>query len=598
LFLDRSAFLLFLAAHAYFVLVHPDLTARIVIFSLAMIFACVRGVMILGKLDPNLRRAGLGIFFVFTLFISFSLVRILIVCVLPIGHDLFSDSSFDSLIMVLYMTLFTAMTFSLVSLVGRRVYIDQQTAMEEKSAAEEALRSSEEKFAKAFRGSPDAISISRLDNGRFIDVNDSFCSISGYARDEILSEVSINVWQNQDLRQSLINDILKTSFVNAREVTFVGKSGRLIHSVYSGGIIQIDGIDHLLSVVRDLSEVERTERILRVRLALREYAAGHSTEALMIKALDEIEDLTDSQIGFYHFVEEDKGALSLQAWSTRTSEKFCKADAKGAHYGIEQAGVWADAIRERKPIVHNSYESLPNRKGLPVGHAAVNREVVVPTMRNDKIVAILGVGNKATEYSEADVSLIAFIADLVWTIVEQKRSDERIIELNRKLEQLAMTDDLTGMANRRAFFSLAPKEIQKAIRYKTTVSFIMLDLDFFKNINDSFGHDSGDSILVMVSDIIKSNVRDIDLAVRLGGEEFGVLMPNTSLSDALLSAERLRQAIEQAHCENREKMLRITVSIGVAQRSDSLPDLDALMRKADESLYRAKESGRNRVVSD
>jgi PAS domain S-box-containing protein len=112
-------------------------------------------------------------------------------------------------------------------------------------------------------------------------------------------------------------------------------------------------------------------------------------------------------------------------------KEFCTAAGKGSHYGIEQAGVWGDAVRERRPVIHNDYASLPNRKGLPDGHATVIRELVVPIFRNDKIVAILGVGNKHSDYTENDIQIVSFFADVAWEIAGKKRSEEALAERER-----------------------------------------------------------------------------------------------------------------------------------------------------------------------
>lgn len=146
--------------------------------------------------------------------------------------------------------------------------------------------------------------------------------------------------------------------------------------------------------------------------------------------------MTDSPIGFYHFVEPDQITLSLQAWSTRTMQEYCKAEGQGLHYPVEQAGIWADSIRERKPVIHNDYESLPAslRKGLPEGHAALVRELVVPVFREDQIVAILGIGNKPQPYNQKDVEMANYFADVAWEIAERKQAEQ---QLSNYAEQLA-----------------------------------------------------------------------------------------------------------------------------------------------------------------
>jgi diguanylate cyclase (GGDEF)-like protein len=276
--------------------------------------------------------------------------------------------------------------------------------------------------------------------------------------------------------------------------------------------------------------------------------------------------------------------------------EFCKAEGKGMHYPISEAGVWVDCVRERKPIIHNDYASLPNRKGMPAGHAEVTRELVVPTMRNGRIVAILGVGNKPVDYDQKDVEFVSYIADVVWTIVEQKQANERILQLNTKLEQLAMTDELTGLFNRRSFFNRGVEEIRRSQRYHSPLSLLMLDIDGFKAVNDTFGHDVGDHMLRCVADTLLHNIREIDVLARLGGEEFGILLPNTEAADAVKLAERLRLAIEKTSCAVQDQKTSVTVSIGVATRKKEIQSIDGLLKRADTAMYQAKNQGRNRVI--
>jgi PAS domain S-box-containing protein len=179
-----------------------------------------------------------------------------------------------------------------------------------------------------------------------------------------------------------------------------------------------------LAMYTDISERKRSEDVTLARLRLMEAAATQSFSGLLRLTLDEVEALTDSQIGFYHFVEEDQKTLSLQAWSTQTSAAFCQALAQGRHYSIDQAGVWVDCVHERRPVVHNDYAALPHRKGLPPGHAEVRRELVVPIFRRDKIVAILGVGNKPLPYTDSDVDTVNYLADVAWEIVQRKQAED------------------------------------------------------------------------------------------------------------------------------------------------------------------------------
>jgi PAS domain S-box-containing protein len=190
-------------------------------------------------------------------------------------------------------------------------------------------------------------------------------------------------------------------------------------------------------VFRDVTREYRVRRLAQTRLALLEYTVAHTLDELLTKALDEIGGLLNSPIGFCHFVDADQKALTLQQWSTRTRQEFCRAQGHGLHYGVDQAGVWADCLRERQPVVHNDYAALPQRKGLPEGHAAVVRELVTPVLRDGRVVAVLGVGNKPADYTADDVETVSHLADVLWDMVEQKRTEQALRESQARYDQLA-----------------------------------------------------------------------------------------------------------------------------------------------------------------
>lgn len=218
-----------------------------------------------------------------------------------------------------------------------------------------------------------------------------------------------------------------------------------------------------VGMVLDITEQKRTEMLLKARLDLVDFARSHTLAELLEKTLDIAENLTASSIGFYHFVEKDQQTLVLQAWSTRTKAEFCQAKGAGLHYNITEAGVWVDCVRERRPVIHNDYATLLHKKGLPEGHAPVIRELVVPILRGERLVAILGVGNKPTDYTGRDVETIAFLADVAWEITDRKRKGEEL-ERSREQYMLAVNGSQDGIwdwdiRNNRLFLSSKWKEM-------------------------------------------------------------------------------------------------------------------------------------------
>jgi len=171
----------------------------------------------------------------------------------------------------------------------------------------------------------------------------------------------------------------------------------------------------------------------------------------------------------------------------------------------------------------------------------------------------------------------------------------RIKEAELDLIRLANTDSLTGVNNRRSFFDIAQKELSRSKRHGYTFSMLMLDIDHFKKVNDTFGHDAGDIVLKDVVNLAVQGLRDDDTIGRLGGEEFAVLLPQTQSKEAFLVAERIRQNIEHAIIATAQGKLKVTVSVGVSSITEDYPEIETLLKEADEALYSAKNDGRNQV---
>ncbi|NWH06664.1 GAF domain-containing protein [Desulfobacter latus] len=189
-----------------------------------------------------------------------------------------------------------------------------------------------------------------------------------------------------------------------------------------------------LPLLEHLKPYNDLQMLVQTRHSLIRYASNHSLEELLQKVLDDLGQIVQSPIGFYHFVNPDQKTLELQQWSTRTLNEFCSISGKGMHYDINNAGVWVECVHERKPVVHNDYGSLPHKKGLPENHAKITRELVVPVIQDGLIVAILGVGNKSRAYDKKDIEIVSYFADMSWSIVQKKKLEEEM-ELQKHIDK-------------------------------------------------------------------------------------------------------------------------------------------------------------------
>jgi len=602
-------------------------------------------------------------------------------------------------------------------------------------------------------------------------------------------------------------------------------------------------------VARDDQLLEK--RTLEARLRISEFAHSNSLDGVLQETLDEAEVLTGSTVGFFHFMEADQKTLWLQNWSSNTLKSMCTAEGKLTHYPVEQAGIWADCVRRREPVVYNDYLNMGRIGTLPKGHAHISRILTVPVLRGDVIVAIVGVGNKPVNYDEKDVKTVSLLADLAWDIAgakyaesalktseywyrsvmdqasdgifitdlqgryidvnqagcemlgytrseilqmsihdllvdhpenplrldglqrgeklltehclrrkdgnivlveisgrmlkdgrllgivrditERKKEEERLkylalviskvssavistdVELrivqwnkgaetlygwqeqevlgrnidevcqtdfppgvqeearrflgeekkwrgqlrqchrdgrsiwvdasvtllesecgsfvggvtinhditerklaedellrtkdameqiNRTLqnaferEQVASrTDSLTGAFNRRYFFELIEYEFAASRRYQRPLSIVMFDIDTFKRINDTYGHQVGDEILTHAARVVRDQLRETDILSRYGGDEFVILLPNSDSREAAAVLKRIHRRLKLSkYVVGEDIQVNVTISAGIASWQPGMENPAQLIHQADEALYAAKGTGRDRMV--
>lgn len=235
---------------------------------------------------------------------------------------------------------------------------------------------------------------------------------------------------------------------NAWREALTGKPYDIEHRVIAHGVVkwvreramlEFDSKGECIrgvGVTQDITHIKQREQIQSIKLRMVEYALSHTSRELLQKFLDEAEALVESEIGFYHFIDDNQRTLSLQAWSTKTLKNMCTEYVKEEHYPISKAGVWGDSFRTRKPVVYNDYQTLPNKAGLPEGHASVVRLLTVPVLRGEKVVAILGAGNKKTDYTDQDVEMVQELADLSWEAISLKNSNEALKNSEQRFRTL------------------------------------------------------------------------------------------------------------------------------------------------------------------
>ncbi|MBX3520564.1 MAG: PleD family two-component system response regulator [Xanthobacteraceae bacterium] len=225
--------------------------------------------------------------------------------------------------------------------------------------------------------------------------------------------------------------------------------------------------------------------------------------------------------------------------------------------------------------------------------------ILLTTEPGDQARLLRGLDLGANDYVVRPIDKNELVAR-VRSQIKRKRYTERLRDSVQTSMEMAVTDALTGLYNRRYMESHVGTLVDRSAARGKSLSVLLLDIDYFKSINDSYGHDAGDDVLRDFSDRLRACIRGIDLACRYGGEEFVVVMPDTDIGVATMVAERIRRRVagDLFPIQKGEKQIEVTISIGIAARSTPEDNAAMILKRADEALYRAKRDGRNRVVAD
>lgn len=442
--------------------------------------------------------------------------------------------------------------------------IESSMDITQRRLAEDAVRRSEASLQEFLDDANDLIQILDL-KGRFLYVNRAWQMALGYSEAEVRS-MTIHDILPPDSRESsvgLFSSISRISQVVGHELIFVAKSGKAI--IVEGNIatqMEEGAPVAVRGTFRDITKRKQLEEQFLEQKNITEKMIKFS--AVPIFVLDKNHVVTN----WNKACEKMTGITGQRVVGTREhwrgfypSERACLAD------------LVLDAAYDSFP---KFYEAFDTSTFLHDGVRSEGWFDNVGGKRRYLIFDAVPIYNRAKEL----VAVIETLQD----ISERKK-------LGEELERLATTDALTGLHNRHRFNELLEQEVARAKRYHTPLSLIMFDLDYFKNINDTYGHAVGDQVLRAVADIIRKNVRSTDWVGRWGGEEFMVLCPEATEKDAVFTAEKLRGLVES---HTFETVKTITISCGVT-RFKAPDSVDVFVSRADDGLYRAKDKGRNIV---
>jgi diguanylate cyclase (GGDEF)-like protein len=302
--------------------------------------------------------------------------------------------------------------------------------------------------------------------------------------------------------------------------------------------------------------------------------------------LENAMEVTGAEAGSIALFREETGELVIEA-AKGFSNDFLKAHC----WKTRPGGMTAKIISQVEPLIINDTHNEAAFNNPLALREGIRSLIAIPLIFDEKIIGILYVDDfEPRTYSASEIRLVSILANQAAVAINNA-------QMHEKASWLAITDGLTEVYNHRFFHEQLSKEVKRAERYGHSLSVIMMDIDYFKKYNDRFGHKKGDQVLKIIAKLLTKHTRRSDLVSRYGGDEFVIILPETTKEKALELADRMRMKIEKSNLARIESLtdIKLTISLGIASYPNDATTAGELVDKVDEVLYQAKESGRNKA---
>jgi diguanylate cyclase (GGDEF)-like protein/PAS domain S-box-containing protein len=430
----------------------------------------------------------------------------------------------------------------------------RKEAEERLRRATDALRLSEVRYRTVFQTSQDAISISSLEDGRFVDVNQASLSLFGFEREEVLgrSSLELQIWPDPQDRLRFVEVVRRESVCRNMEFQLRRKDGQKLWVLVSGSLIELDGVPSLLLVVRDITAAKTAAEALRSSEERYRTAFQTSLDGININRLDD---------GRYI----DCNQAFLDAMGYKREEVLGRT--------TQELGIWANP-RDRQTVIAILQRDACCRR-IEAQFKKKNGEVFWGEMSSSVI----------------EIEGITCVLSVTRDLSAAKTAEKTI-------RSLAFYDPLTGLSNRRLLMERLRQPLDADARRGRSQALLLVDLDHFKTLNDTLGHQTGDLLLQEVARRIVACTHEVDTVCRLGGDEFVVMFEDLSktaeeaAAHAKAIGEKILAAINQP-CIIEDHECHTTASIGIAVFGDRHDSTDAILQQAEIALYQAKSAGRN-----
>ncbi len=488
---------------------------------------------------------------------------------------------------------------------GFTIWYGVQIDITRRKHAEEILRVANEYNRSLIEASLDPL-VTIGPDGKITDVNAATERVTGYPRDRLIGTDFSAYFTEPQLARAGYQQVFREGSVRDYALEIRHRDGRIFAVVYNASLYRDSAgkVIGIFAAARDITErkrieaAEREQRILAE--ALRDTAAVLNSTLkfsdVLDRILENVERVLLHEADSVDIILLDPGSGNAHVVRHRhTSGVEYPAEVQALPFSVSQARNLREIQATGSPIIITDTQSYDGWIATS-STSWIRANLGVPVTIKGKVIGFLLLNSTTPNaFTSLDAEHLRAFADQAAVAIENA-------QLYEEVQKLAVTDALTGVFNRHGLFDLGEREVERALRFYRPLSIIMLDIDFFKRVNDTYGHPAGDQVLRALAEHCRAHVRNVDIVARYGGEEFILLLPEIDLPEAIQVAERLRQAVfamqvqigpEQAGDSH---TIQVTVSQGVVLLTPDTPNLMDLIARVDKALYAAKQAGRNCII--
>jgi putative two-component system response regulator len=475
-----------------------------------------------------------------------------------------------------------------------KALLQQYNSEEWHKKTKDLVKASELRYRRLFEAAREGILILDAETGQIVDVNPFLIEMLGYSKEEFLGKKLWEIGPFKDVvasKQSF-TELQSKKYVRYEDLPLEMNNGRLISVEFISIVYDVDDKEVIQCNIRDITDrkiveealAQAAERDSAVSIIASKLFSSISIADISKLVLESAEQLTRSTYGFVGYIDLETGYMLSPAMTRGIWESSQGKDKTNIF--IKSGGLWGWVLNNRQALLTNATADDPRFAESAPGPMPIHNFLSVPALVGAELVGQVVLANSNRNYNQQDLKFIERLATLYAIAIQHQRTED-------KIRKLAYHDPLTGLPNRVLFYDRYTMALARAKRYHKKIGLMALDIDYFKNINDTLGHAAGDEVLKDFSGKLVRILREVDTVMRSGGDEFVIMMTDVVQPEHIdIVAQRVLEAIRKPFMFH-DHEIRITASIGISSYPEDGEDIEMLLKHADIAMYHIKETGRD-----